>query len=103
MRTRHVCVTYFLALIGLGTLSASAQLSPSILHSFSSASPNWLIQAEDGNLYGTTTSGGNGQCFDASSNQIGCGFVFRVSPSGDVSTLYSFCPQNGCVDGSWPM
>lgn len=52
-----------------------------------------LIQAADGNLYGTTTGGGaNGQ-----------GTVFRITPSGQLTTLYNFCAQVGCADGADPV
>lgn len=46
----------------------------------------------DGNFYGTTASGGaNGQ-----------GTVFKVTPDGHLTTLYSFCSQPNCNDGSSP-
>ncbi len=52
-----------------------------------------LVQATDGNLYGTTYLGGaNGQG----------GTVFKITPSGTLTTLYSFCSQSGCADGSYP-
>jgi uncharacterized repeat protein (TIGR03803 family) len=61
--------------------------------------PHGLIQATDGNFYGTTSAGGtNNGC---GSNQ-GCGTVFRITPSGVISALYSFCPETGCVDGMDP-
>jgi uncharacterized repeat protein (TIGR03803 family) len=66
------------------------------LHSFDGADGSYpdgaLIQATDGNLYGTTASGG------ANSN----GTVFRISPSGAYATLYPFCSQQTCTDGSGP-
>jgi uncharacterized repeat protein (TIGR03803 family) len=43
-----------------------------------------LIQASDGNLYGTTVEGGNYAC------RYGCGTVFRIDLNGTLSTLYSF-------------
>lgn len=52
-----------------------------------------LVQATDGNFYGTTYAGG----------ASGKGTVFKVTPSGTVTTLYSFCPQSGCFDGSNPI
>jgi uncharacterized repeat protein (TIGR03803 family) len=57
-----------------------------------------LIQAADGNFYGTTASGGASSAFCPS----GCGTVFRLTPKGVLSTIYSFCPQNYCPDGEYP-
>jgi uncharacterized repeat protein (TIGR03803 family) len=62
-----------------------------------------LIQATDGNLYGTTGFGGanvnSGNC----GGPINCyGTVFKITPSGTLTTLYSFCPQTNCLDGSSP-
>ena len=51
-----------------------------------------LIQASDGNFYGTTSSG--------SSNNAGT--LFRLTPGGTFTTLYRFCSQSGCADGSSP-
>lgn len=51
-----------------------------------------LIQATDGNLYGTTLAGG----------PHGDGTVFKINPSGTFSTFYSFCSHSGCVDGEFP-
>jgi uncharacterized repeat protein (TIGR03803 family) len=51
-----------------------------------------LIQATDGNLYGTNTSGG------AHSH----GTIFKITPGGVLTTLYSFCAQSGCTDGEIP-
>jgi len=51
-----------------------------------------LVQASDRNLYGTTSAGGN----------EGAGTVYRVTPGGAVTTLYSFCSQLDCPDGSGP-
>jgi uncharacterized repeat protein (TIGR03803 family) len=56
------------------------------------AGPSALVQATDGNFYGTTAGGG------ANEN----GTVFQITPSGMLTTLYSFCPQSGCADGSGP-
>jgi uncharacterized protein (TIGR03437 family) len=51
-----------------------------------------LVQASDGNFYGTTAVGG----------VYGSGTVFKITIAGTLRTLYSFCSQVGCVDGSWP-
>ena len=46
----------------------------------------------DGNLYGTTSIGG----------KQNAGTLFKVTPAGVKSTLYSFCPVSGCKDGFLP-
>jgi uncharacterized repeat protein (TIGR03803 family) len=52
-----------------------------------------LVQATDGNFYGTTNGGGaNGDR----------GTIFRVTPGGAFTTLYSFCSQPNCADGILP-
>jgi uncharacterized repeat protein (TIGR03803 family) len=58
-----------------------------------------LVQATDGNFYGTT-QGGGASSVDCTTN--GCGTVFRITPSGALTMLYSFCAQTNCADGSWP-
>ena len=57
-----------------------------------------LVQTTDGNLYGTTLNGGADEaaCFD------GCGTLFKITPSGTLTTLYSFCSQSDCRDGNYP-
>ena len=51
-----------------------------------------LVQATNGYLYGTTGGGGTN----------GYGTVFKITPSGTLTTLYSFCAQSGCTDGFNP-
>ena len=58
-----------------------------------------LIQATDGNLYGTTYEGG---AHRTCGSTFGCGTVFRITPGGVLTTLYSFCAQTNCVDGAGP-
>ena len=52
-----------------------------------------VIQGTDGNLYGTTFGGGTS----------GEGTVFEITPAGQLTTLYMFCPQPGCTDGAGPV
>ncbi len=50
-----------------------------------------LLQASDGNFYGTTVYGGAGRCPNRSQGGfLGCGTIFRMTPAGAVTTLYSF-------------
>jgi uncharacterized repeat protein (TIGR03803 family) len=57
-----------------------------------------LIQGTDGNFYGTTAYGGSTSC----GTGINCGTVFKITPTGTLTTLYSFCAQAGCADGYFP-
>jgi uncharacterized repeat protein (TIGR03803 family) len=57
-----------------------------------------LVQGNDGNYYGTTEFGGIGNC----SFSNGCGTVFKISPSGTLKRLYSFCIQGDCASGNLP-
>jgi uncharacterized repeat protein (TIGR03803 family) len=57
-----------------------------------------VLQGADGNFYGTTFEGGA-----SVSCRFGCGTVFKVSPNGALTTLYTFCSQDGCADGTEPV
>ncbi len=64
-----------------------------------------LIQATDGNLYGTTAGGGANACI-VGGDSDGCGTIFKINPDGGLTTLYSFCSQTtaggACADGQLP-
>src|SRR5579864_6542495 len=47
------------------------------------------IQGRDGNLYGGTGGGG----------KYGQGVLFKMTPTGTLTRLYSFCAESGCPDG----
>lgn len=52
-----------------------------------------FVQATDGNFYGTNDVGGSGLS----------GTAFKMTPSGTLTTLYTFCPsQTNCPDGIYP-
>jgi uncharacterized repeat protein (TIGR03803 family) len=51
-----------------------------------------LVQGRDGNFYGTSNDGGTG----------GYGTVFKITTTGTLTTLYTFCSQPNCADGSYP-
>ena len=62
-----------------------------------------LVLGSDGSFYGTTVWGGaNALCLNSASQFVGCGTVFKVTPSGALTTLYSFCSQSACADGAKP-
>src|ERR1700728_675728 len=69
-----------------------------VLHNFHNTDGSYpwgaLVQAGNGDFYGTAAGGGaNGQ-----------GVVFKITPGGVFSTVYSFCSQGGaaCTDGEQP-
>ena len=93
----------WLLLLLLLAATAHAQITESVLYSFCSQISGAAcsdgsgplgdaIQASDGNLYGTTQTGGahNG------------GSVFALNASGTLTTVYSFCAQANCADGQQP-
>ncbi len=56
-----------------------------------------LVQGTSGNFYGTAVHGGaNNTCSQ------GCGTIFKMTPGGKLTTLYSFCSQAKCADGQYP-
>jgi uncharacterized repeat protein (TIGR03803 family) len=60
------------------------------------ASSGLPVQGLDGNFYGITALGGSTLC------NFGCGTVYRVTPAGAFTTIYTFCTQTGCPDGNLP-
>jgi uncharacterized repeat protein (TIGR03803 family) len=71
-----------------------------VLHSFTGGVTDGLgptgslVSDSDGNLFGVTDGGGTG-C-----NGSGCGTIFKITPQGEESIVYSF---QGGNDGSEPM
>jgi uncharacterized repeat protein (TIGR03803 family) len=74
------------------------------LFSFNNTGGGWpyagLLQGTDGNFYGTTVIGG---VYFNNCGGGGCGAVFKITPNGTLTTLYSFCAGGGgCTDGATP-
>jgi uncharacterized repeat protein (TIGR03803 family) len=71
-----------------------------LLHTFTGGNtsadgsrPNFLMEGVDGDLYGTTSSGGG--------NFVGV--LFRIARDGSGFTvLHAFCQSSGCPDGALP-
>jgi uncharacterized repeat protein (TIGR03803 family) len=63
-----------------------------------------LVQGADGNFYGTTFRGGSGGCLGPF-GVIGCGTVFKLTPSGTQTVLHNFTydsTTNTAVNGIYP-
>jgi uncharacterized repeat protein (TIGR03803 family) len=58
--------------------------------------PRGLIFDQNGNLYGTTSYGGDPTCSN------GCGVAFKLTPKGKYTILHSFCARSKCTDGEYP-
>jgi uncharacterized repeat protein (TIGR03803 family) len=54
-----------------------------------------VVQAADGNFYGSTNAGGQG-------NLAGHGTVYQMTSTGSLTSLYSFCLDTACADGKAP-
>jgi uncharacterized repeat protein (TIGR03803 family) len=58
-----------------------------------------LVQASNGELYGTSILGGSGTYCGG----LGCGTIFKITLSGALTTLYSFlCTPSACPNGDNP-
>ncbi|HEY4903759.1 MAG TPA: choice-of-anchor tandem repeat GloVer-containing protein [Candidatus Sulfotelmatobacter sp.] len=87
--------------LGCGTVfEVTSDGTERVLYSFSGGADgdnpqDGLVRDKEGNLYGTTFTGGKGNC----SSGLGCGVVFKLSPEGTENVLYSF---SGGADGGNP-
>lgn len=54
-------------------------------------STSGVIQATDGNFYGHDGGGANSK-----------GDIFRMTPAGKLTIIYSFCSETNCADGEYP-
>jgi uncharacterized repeat protein (TIGR03803 family) len=77
----------------------------SVLHAFCSlekcadggSSPSALATDAEGNLYGTTPSGG------LCESDFACGTIFKIAPDGSETVVFDFCKRvGGCKLGSDP-
>ena len=105
--TSNVNLVVMLAALGFSPVALAQSevanaggITYTILHTFSGtdgANPSGvLVQGTNGNFYGTTASGG-ANCAAI----LPCGTIFKMTPTGTLTTLYSFCAQSGCTDGQF--
>jgi uncharacterized repeat protein (TIGR03803 family) len=55
-----------------------------------------LVQAIDGDLYGTTYEGGSTAC-----HGVGCGTIFKLTPGGTLTVLHRFDDSDGGYPEGW--
>jgi uncharacterized repeat protein (TIGR03803 family) len=63
------------------------------------ASGGALALDTDGNFYGATQFGG-ASAGSAPCAPLGCGTLFKITPSGTLTALYNFCSEPNCADGA---
>jgi uncharacterized repeat protein (TIGR03803 family) len=84
---------------GCGTVFRLVPSGIQLVYSFKGgsdgAAPEAAVVGIDGTIYGTTSAGGTGGC-SGQSPLAGCGTVFKMTPEGAKTTLYSF---RGGADG----
>jgi uncharacterized repeat protein (TIGR03803 family) len=86
-------IAALLSVFGTGAQVSAQQVNVQILYSFTGGADGahpyaGLVQSSDGNFYGTTSFGGAG-C------NTGCGTIFTITPSGSLTTLFTFNSSNG--------
>src|SRR5271166_4557855 len=86
---KNACVVFVLC--AATAIVAPAQTYTTLLEFADVGAASSLVQAPDGNFYGTM-GGGN----------YSYGIVFKVTPQGLLTALYSFCAQPSCPDGEYP-
>jgi uncharacterized repeat protein (TIGR03803 family) len=100
LRAKVIAAACLVLVFATGAATQAQAQAPTftVLHSFDgtdgSAPYAALVQATDGNFYGTTSGVG------PSANN---GTAFKITPNGTLTTLYSFCSLSSCADGTNPL
>jgi len=93
---------------GTNNLGVVFKITPSgrlkVLYNFEGGDGSYpysgLTLGTDGNFYGTTNSGGDLSC----GSGFGCGTIFKITPSGSLTTLYRFTRgADGCCPVAPPI
>jgi uncharacterized repeat protein (TIGR03803 family) len=85
----------FAAAVALALAAQPQAAQARVLYSFNGGADGWgpndLLGDADGNLYGTTGSGGDLGC----DSGYGCGVVFKLAPDGTQTVLHAFHGDDG--------
>ena len=96
--TKALVFTTVLVLAAFGTHTAQAQ-TYKVIYSFTgfdgTTGGSYLVRDAAGNFYGSSPQGGN-----LSNCSGGCGDVYKLSPTGKLTYLYTF---QGAPDGAYPV
>jgi uncharacterized repeat protein (TIGR03803 family) len=92
---------FFLAALS-GTTKAQSGWTETPIQGFAGFNGSFiigtLIQASDGNFYGTATFGG----INNTPTSTSAGVMFQIVPDGTINAFYNFCGQTNCTDGGVP-
>ena len=91
---RRACAVLLLSAATAIILPAQILTTLTSFNGTNGSYPTALVQGNDGNFYGTAGGGGSNKACVS-----GCGTIFKVTPAGTLTTLYSF---SGGTDGSAP-
>jgi uncharacterized repeat protein (TIGR03803 family) len=99
--TNRVYLMTFLLMLALAALAPAQTFT--VLYNFTGGPDGWgpyagLIQDPSGDLYGTTSLGGDSNCTPGYG--YGCGVVFKLDTAGTETVLHTF---SGSPDGTNPV
>lgn len=94
-------VMFFCAAMAMASYAQDTFTTLAYFNGPDGTNPQYMVptQGFDGNFYGTAQLGGTG----GPGCTFGCGTVFRTTPQGNLTTLYDFCSEPNCADGSEPL
>jgi uncharacterized repeat protein (TIGR03803 family) len=100
MKSRHARpIQVLVVILAASAIGLHAQ-TYKVLHTYSINSGNYsgivpaglMSQGQDGKLYSTIQNNGTANV----------GTAFNMTTAGQLTTIYGFCPQKGCLDGEYP-
>lgn len=90
--TSTLCAMFLIFAAGTSTAHAQTFTLLASFNGTDGSNPNGLVQGADGNLYGVANGGAHKD-----------GVIYKITPQGVLTTLYSFCSLANCADGQGPI